>query len=44
MGESTCQFRSSLKEIEYFSEDKVTFYFSKLFCVHICFQFLICIV
>jgi len=27
IGEGMCQFRSSLKEIEYSSEDKVTFYF-----------------
>ncbi len=34
MGEGMCEFKSSPKEIEYFNEYKVTFFF-KLFCVHI---------
>jgi hypothetical protein len=38
MGKGMCEFKSSPKEIEYFSEYKVNFYFYRLFCVHIFFN------
>jgi hypothetical protein len=38
MEEGMCQFKSSPKEIEYSNVNKVTFYFSRILCLHLFFK------